>query len=194
MPPIKKNKKNIKFNPLLIDIEMKEKINYYYLLDISYSMQGDRLKNAKKAILSSINNLDKHNNIAIYTFNNRTNILLDLINIEKINKIDIISLLNNIQVNGSTSIYDAIFFTINKINDKSECILITDGEDNYSFYKYASLLDKLSEHKNILLNILHIKNDNIINDEFKVLCEQQKGKYKIINDNNIVNMFENLNI
>ncbi|NCB93882.1 MAG: FHA domain-containing protein [Clostridia bacterium] len=57
--------------------ESKEKICYYFLLDISGSIPEDYFKNCKSAVQKMINELDKNETYKVITFGDKVKLLLD---------------------------------------------------------------------------------------------------------------------
>jgi uncharacterized protein YegL len=99
----------------------------YLVLDVSSSMWGEPLDQAKRAAKEFINKLDlDFNEIGIIIFNNNSYILTRAINDENVlfNKID------SIYSNGGTNAnpFDDIYKLLKNVNNKKYAVVLTDGQ------------------------------------------------------------------
>jgi VWFA-related protein len=65
---------------------------------------------------------------------------------------DLMDALDNLDTRGETALYDAVYLSVEKVvkegkRDTKALLLVTDGEDNSSKYKYEEALNKLKESK-----------------------------------------------
>jgi Ca-activated chloride channel family protein len=65
---------------------------------------------------------------------------------------DLMDALDNLDTRGETALYDAIYLSVDKVvkegkRDTKALLLVTDGEDNSSKYKYDEVLKQLKESK-----------------------------------------------
>jgi len=88
------------------------------ILDISVSMEGNKIEKSKQGIISIINSLKTFQRISVVLFNNDTIHLFGLQQITVSNKDGLISNINNIYANGGTE-YNHALRTIKKIFDES---------------------------------------------------------------------------
>src|SRR5215468_10187022 len=68
---------------------------------------------------------------------------------------DLVDALDNIDARGETALYDAIYLSADHLKsgkkDKKAILLITDGEDNVSKYKFDKVFDTLRQSKGVTL-------------------------------------------
>ena len=68
---------------------------------------------------------------------------------------DLVDALDNIDARGETALYDAIYLSADHLKsgnkDKKTILLITDGEDNVSKYKFDKVFDTLRQSKGVTL-------------------------------------------
>src|SRR3989441_3559968 len=65
---------------------------------------------------------------------------------------DLMDALDNLDTRGETALYDAIYLSVDKVvkdgkRDSKALLLVTDGEDNTSKYKFEEVLKRLKESK-----------------------------------------------
>src|SRR5215471_14953985 len=65
---------------------------------------------------------------------------------------DLMDALDNLDTRGETALYDAVYLSVEKVvkegkRDTKALLLVTDGEDNSSKYKFEEALTKLKESK-----------------------------------------------
>jgi len=77
---------------------------------------------------------------------------------------DLMDALDNLDTRGETALYDAVYLSVEKVvkdgkRDTKALLLITDGEDNSSKYKFEEALNKLRESK-VTLYAIGLLEDN----------------------------------
>ena len=92
-----------------VNTNVKHKSNYtdfIFVLDISGSMDGEKIQVAKDNAKELINTLfqDNNNKAALITFSDESNIILDLTN----NKENLINVIDQVEVGGETNYYQAL--------------------------------------------------------------------------------------
>ncbi|MGC9132835.1 MAG: VWA domain-containing protein [Nanopusillaceae archaeon] len=126
MDPKETIKKYIKFGEIRFIIEEKRENKggrYIVLLDVSGSMIGEKIFEAKKALLILTEKiLEDHNLLDIILFNDK--ILKEYKNVKGFE--DIIDILKIIP-NGSTDISMVLNYILNNVEENSHIILITDA-------------------------------------------------------------------
>jgi len=88
------------------------------ILDISGSMEGNKIEKSKQGIISIINSLKTFQRISVVLFNNNSSHLFGLQQITVSNKDELISNINNIRAGGGTE-YNPALRTIKQIFDES---------------------------------------------------------------------------
>jgi Ca-activated chloride channel homolog len=122
------------------------------VLDTSGSMryEFDQLRTAALTLVQESNAEDE---TFIVTFGSRPNLAQNF----TFDIRDLSASLNRVQVQGTTSLYDAVMFAANHIekgfHGKKALIVISDGEDNNSLYKLEEVLEQIRESKMILYTI-----------------------------------------
>ena len=99
----------------------------YLVLDVSDSMRGEPLEEAKKAAKEFINKLDlDYNEIGIIIFNNNSFVLTKAIN----NKNKLFKIIENIYCNGGTNAnpFNKIYDLLKNIDNKKYAVVLTDGQ------------------------------------------------------------------
>ena len=114
------------------------------LMDLSGSMKGAK-DQVHKAALAFIQASNPEDQVFLIGFNDQAELLQDFTS-----DIDEISdALDNAVVVGSTVLYDAIYLGVEKAHTgtkvKKAIIVITDGEDKDSYYKFDELISKIQE-------------------------------------------------
>ena len=102
----KQGEAEIKFK---VNTNVKHKNNYtdfIFVLDISGSMEGEKIQVTKDNTKELINTLfqDNNNKVALITFNDTANTILDFTN----NKTEVINAIDQIEVGGETNYYQAL--------------------------------------------------------------------------------------
>ena len=151
----------------------------YFLLDVSGSMNGSKLRMAKECLTDMVSKMDPLDRLAIVTFDSSAFFKLKPRPVEQILKQnELPGILDRIFARGSTAIYDAINISIDQLKRKDQetiMIVLTDGEDNASKTSYMDVLRKLQDYKNITLTIIHI--DGVHNVVYQNLCDGNRGEY-----------------
>lgn len=83
---------------------------------------------------------------------------------------------------GQTAIYEAIWISVEQIQDKNRStlmIVVTDGEDNSSKHSLDEVMKMISEYPKIELNIIHIGERR--NAAYQQLT-QGRGSYAVIKE------------
>lgn len=108
-----------------------EPTDFYLLLDVSGSMSGEKIKQAikacKKLVLETLD-LNVHR-LGLITFGSRAKLLCALTR----NKNELLEAVNQIEVNGSTNMSEAIICAKDRLigsSNKRAVIIITDGDPN----------------------------------------------------------------
>jgi uncharacterized protein with von Willebrand factor type A (vWA) domain len=174
----------------------EEKINsndVYFIIDMSGSMSGNKLTNVKLIMPDLVDIMDGADRIAIMKFAQRPNFILQPRSIEQIIRQDeLFGIIKKFNIGGMTALYDTIDHAINQLHDKSKKTIfhvLTDGEDNASRCSYENILEKLKDYPNIILNIIHIDNNQREIQEYKELCSRGNNVYKVVNEVNFSNEY-----
>ena len=135
------------------------------ILDISGSMEGNKIQKSKQGIISIINTLKPFQRISVVLFNNDSRHLFGLQQITVSNKNELISNINNIHSGGGTE-YNPALRTIKQIFDESNndsqrkriVLFFSDGEHTDS--PNMSILDEIySSYPELLFYTISMGNN-----------------------------------
>jgi Ca-activated chloride channel family protein len=145
--------------------------NFNPVLPIGYTSPID---NAKKAVKSFVTSFDsKKDFISITGFSNTVDRKLSLTqNIGEIN-----SMVDSMQADFSTALYDAMITSINEIknsNGVKVLVVLTDGQDNSSKSKWNDVVDKAIK-EDIPIYIIGLGNVN--KDTLQLIAKSTKGQF-----------------
>lgn len=168
-----------------------EVIDFYALIDVSGSMSGVKLENAKSVLTSFFASMKESDRLAIISFDSEAFFKLQPRPVGQLRRQnELPDILSRIFARGQTALYDAIWLAISQIRDKSRKTLInvlTDGEDNASKHSYGEVLSLVSGYPNITLNIIHIDDSGSRLKLYDDLC-QNRGTYLVIKETEIVSV------
>ena len=171
-------------------------IDFYFVMDVSGSMLGNRLTLAKETVSNLTNQLNENDRIAIVTFDTSAFFKLKPHPAGKIKrKNELPEILNRIFARGGTALYDAICLSLSQVIDKSKRLVmfvLTDGDDNSSKNSFQSTLNLLTEFTNVSLVIIQIRDGlNQRLEHYENLC-CARGEYVLVQETNIVLEVQNL--
>uniref|UniRef100_A0A6C0EK32 VWFA domain-containing protein n=1 Tax=viral metagenome TaxID=1070528 RepID=A0A6C0EK32_9ZZZZ len=180
----KSKMKHEKINPFGRTRNLSHTTDYYALLDVSGSMYGSRLQNAKETLSKEVFPRMKDNDrISIVTFDTHAYFKLKPRPVGQIRRQnELPALLDRIFAGNFTAIWDAIHLTVSQIRDKNKrtvLVVLTDGEDNSSSHTYEQVRALVNEYNNISLDIIHISDKPCT--QYQEIC-QDKGSYKLIGE------------
>jgi len=111
------------------------------VIDISGSMQGEKINLVKESLKILIEMMDKNDRLALILFENHSDILFDLNYLTDTAKKDLVNKINSIYAHGGTNILSGLEKAVEILkadkktaedNRISSIILLSDGCDNYS--------------------------------------------------------------
>lgn len=192
-PRSAKNKPVVKHEKIDVNLDDKYKNtkDAYFLLDVSGSMNGNKLTNAKESLNKIVDMLDPYDRLAVVCFDDGAFFKLRPRSVEQIKRQnELPELMDRIYAKGMTALYDAIYISAEQVINKSRTTILfvlTDGEDNSSKHSYDDVMKLLSEYPNIQLNIIHINGSHEVklNEKYVELCKG-RGEYKVIEETKII--------
>lgn len=117
---------------------VKKQADIMILIDISGSMAQERkLEQAKVAARAFIDRMDGNNRVGLAVFSDTTRVLVPLDNLET-NIVRMRQVIDNLQTEGGTSLYDATVEMVNLLSGEDDSdriraiVLLSDGEDTTS--------------------------------------------------------------
>lgn len=128
-------------------------ISAVFVADISGSMEGDRLNNLKRSLLSGANFIDKDNSVGLVTFSSDVNVNLPIGKFDLNQRSLFAGAVTDMQASGGTAMFDAIVVAANMLMEekatnpdaKLMLFVLTDGETNrgYSFNDIEDMMEAL---------------------------------------------------
>ncbi|MBE2269010.1 MAG: VWA domain-containing protein, partial [Anaerolinea sp.] len=120
-------------------------VSVVLVIDVSGSMQGQPLADAKVAATRFLDRLSENDRVAVVAFSDRVN--LDVVDIAReavftTDKSELYRLIDDLQANGGTPLYDAAYKAVQSVSAEivgnRAVILLTDGRDEDPGSKVAS--------------------------------------------------------
>lgn len=120
------------------------------IFDVSGSMSGDKIKNAREALAKFIQTSHNSDEYFLIAFNSRAQLLLD----KTRDGNAVLDKLTFVQTKSNTALYDACYLGVEKVqrglHPKRALLLISDGQDNNSRYTFNELRRLLKESDVVL--------------------------------------------
>ena len=136
------------------------------VLDVSGSMAGEKLEQAKKGAFSFLDTMAGHNQVGILTFSSGINTVVDIGPITK-NKFDLAAVVDSAQAGGGTALYDAVRKAVEMVDryplsDEAirGVVLLTDGERNGGVVKLSDLVEIQGAQEQPALNFIGNEGEN----------------------------------
>ena len=159
------------------------------LLDVSSSMSGTPLKNAKIGLENCFNQMKDEDRFSIITFDTSAYFKLKPRPVEQLRRQnELPNILNKIFARGCTALYDAIYMAILQIHDKNApnaIVVLTDGADNSSKHSLLEIKSLLLEFPALRLDIIHVDNSGTPIFAYNDLVAD-RGTYQVIKVEQIV--------
>jgi len=153
-----------------------------FVLDVSGSMAGDKMKQAKNALLYCVNNLNKEDGFDIIRFSTEAYSLFN--KIETANEINIkkaVKFINDLKPVGGTNIEDALKSALNEKGSSTRThliVFITDGKPTIGETKDEILLKKLKNTNTDNIRIFTFGIGNEINTHLLDKITEQTKAYR----------------
>ncbi len=165
-------------------VSKKDTMDFYYLIDVSGSMDGpslDAATDSARDIFKLMNDTDR---LSIITFDSKAFFKLKPRPVGQLRRQgDLDDVLNRIYADGCTAIWDAIYLAVSQIRNPdipTKIIVLTDGEDNSSEHTYQEVIDLVKGRPKLTLSIIHVDSEE--SKEYKDLVTLLKGEYKLISE------------
>ncbi len=145
----------------IFEDKVKQNIEYFrdddapvsvgIIFDVSGSMEG-KLNYAREAVRTFIQTSHQEDDFFLITFNDHPRLLGASLASDTVMK-----LLSGVEAHGNTALYDAVYLGLEKIKQgrhrKHALLLITDGGDNASRYKFKELRRAIQESDTLVYSI-----------------------------------------
>ena len=170
-------------------IKIEPRNNFILVIDKSGSMKGNPLEQAKWAILSFLNKVQKNDKVGMVTFSDRSQKLFSLTQSPH----NQIKRINSIRASGATALYDAMalaFKDLKNLSGAKIIVYLTDGKDNKSYFSIADI-HSMSKSENIF--IYGIGLGDVQTDNLHRLSHATEGFFtKTDNPRDLKNIYNNV--
>ncbi|HLF27232.1 MAG TPA: VWA domain-containing protein [Anaerolineae bacterium] len=127
---------------------VKKQADVLMLIDVSGSMSGDKIDQARQAALAFLDRLPAQNRVGLMTFNHLIEMRVSLDSFER-NRDDMRRAVENLEADGDTALFDAVIEAVNTLSaDEGDriraIVLLSDGQDTASV-----------ESLNAMTNVIH---------------------------------------
>lgn len=159
-------------------LDQEENLNVDMVMDVSGSMNGDPLNNVKRIMGSFIDSVqfDSGDLVELTTFSSGVSVNCEFTS----DKTTLKNRVNSFKADGLTSLYDALYLSVNRVAARSgaKCVIaFTDGLDNNS---KASISDVINQAKKYKVPIFLIGAGTGSNSDLTRIATQTGGFYKNI--------------
>lgn len=179
--------------------EDRRPANVMLTLDVSGSMDDDRLTNAKQGLKEFLNNVAKQDQIGLTIFNQSPEIVAPIGTDRK----HIQDIVQNLTADGGTSIFDTTRFVFNHLRDKKDTdninaiVLLTDGEDTDSTISLEQTLRALraqgdSNNHVRIFTIAYTSGAARSQDTLQAIAEATGGKFYQGNTDDIESVYKSI--
>jgi len=131
---------------------VKKQADVLLVIDVSGSMQGDKIDQARQAALAFLDKLPAQNRVGLMTFNHMINVSVPLDSFER-NSSQVRSAVQNLFADGDTAIYDAVIQATQLLSQDQESdriraiVLLSDGQDTASLASLNSMVNEISSQR-----------------------------------------------
>ena len=128
---------------------VKKQADIWLVIDVSGSMFGEKLDNAKAAALNFIEQTEANNRVGLITFSTNPQVIVPLDNVES-NGAAMRNAINRLQADGDTALFDAIVESVdNMAASEGEriraVVLLSDGADTVGTTTRQQAIDRILE-------------------------------------------------
>ena len=166
-----------------VDLEsITQGADYMFILDLSGSMSG-KLATLTAGVEKAIGQLRPEDRVHVVTFANRArNVTRDWVSLTPENVDELLKKIANLQVNGSTNLYDGLRLGLKSIdNDRpTNVILVTDGVTNTGSIDPADFHALMKQHDVRLFGFLMGNSANW--PLMRTICEASDGFYTSVSN------------
>jgi uncharacterized protein YegL len=141
--------------------ERKKNLRISAVIDVSGSMNGEKLELAKESLMFMVNELSNDDEFGIVAFESNVDIVLPIVKLNKENKELALYKIKEMKTGGCTNLSGGLFTGIEQIrsnlsnNTINSILLFTDGQANNGISKPQPLLSELNKR-------IDNKNDHVI--------------------------------
>jgi Ca-activated chloride channel family protein len=165
--------------------ETKKPVDLVVVMDISGSMQGDKITSARKSLIQFIEKLDDRDRLEIYLFSSDINVLTPLSPLAG-KRQQVLDSVSGIFEGGNTKLYDATSMAYKDLQQNGDpghiraIVVLTDGEDTASIIPLTDVISELvaaqGEGGNSIKLFTIAFGENASTDVLRQLAEPTGGK------------------
>jgi Ca-activated chloride channel family protein len=175
----------------------RKNVNLVMLLDVSGSMEGDKLENARRAAIQFVEQMGDRDFLTLITFSDRPEILAEHEQAGA-SRGKVIELLSGLEAQSGTALYDAIaagaaaITRTNAPQTSNAMVLLTDGVDtsSFSFSFDQELIDLAAANGTIVCTIAY--GDDADEELLSELAIKTNGLFYRGDEANIAAIYEEL--
>jgi Ca-activated chloride channel family protein len=127
---------------------VKKPADLWLIIDVSGSMFGDKLDEAKNAAIRFVDETERNNRLGLIIFSSQTRILVPLDNVEA-NAETLKQAIRRLQADGNTALHDAVYEGIELMSEQGNpnniraIVLLSDGADTASRRTRQEMIDRI---------------------------------------------------
>jgi Ca-activated chloride channel family protein len=130
---------------------VKKQADIWLVIDVSGSMFGDKLDQAKEAALAFINDTESQNRVGLMIFNQQTQVVVPMDTVEA-NRDALTQAINRLQADGDTALYSALADSIEISSETPSeriraVVLLSDGADTASTISRQAAVDAIAAQR-----------------------------------------------
>ncbi len=140
---------------------VKKQADIWLAFDVSGSMQGDKLQQAKQAALLFLDNTELQNRVGLITFNTEVRVEVPLGNLET-NKAALQETIRGLVAERNTALYDALIESVNMFDQTDDqnriraIVMLSDGADTASVQQLRDAKDVIESRRGDLNPVIVI--------------------------------------
>ena len=131
---------------------VKKQADVLLLVDVSGSMSGDKIDQARQAALAFLDKLPAQNRVGLMTFNHIINLNVPLDSFER-NGDDVRQAVEGLIADGDTALYDAVIAAVDSLSQDQDSeriraiVLLSDGQDTASSQSLNDMVNAINAQR-----------------------------------------------
>jgi Ca-activated chloride channel family protein len=128
---------------------VKKQADIWLVIDVSGSMHGEKLDNARQAAINFIEQTESNNRVGLITFNSSPRVIVPLDNVES-NAEELRNAITRLQADGDTALFEAIVQSVDNMSGGEDdriraIVVLSDGEDTVGGRTLQETVDRILE-------------------------------------------------
>ncbi|MDH4137276.1 MAG: VWA domain-containing protein, partial [Anaerolineae bacterium] len=175
----------------------RKDVNLVMLLDVSGSMDGNKIRNMRQAAIQFVEQMGDDDFITIVAFSSEPIVLIHHQEVG-LSRANVIRTIETLEANGDTALYDAIGIGANSIANTTSSqtsnamVVLTDGLDNNSFqYTFDQyLIETATANATVVFTIAY--GDDADREVLAELASRANGNFYLGNEANIAAIYQEM--